>query len=226
MEKILVKEISTNEAAAGRMSGDERRSQILRVAIKLFSQRGFSGTTTKEIARAAGVSEAMVFRHFATKSELYNAILDHKACEGGLDNPFEPIEEAMAAGDDRAVFEGLMRNALEHHEQDPEFMRLLMHSALEGHELADMFVAQNIVPMYDFLSEYIKRRQKEGGIRSDINPRVVVRAFVGMMIHHALNNALWDKNRVLLDISNEEAARAFSEILICGIKSDEPAARQ
>jgi TetR/AcrR family transcriptional regulator len=52
------------------MSGDERRKQILRVAIQLFSQRGFSGTTTKEIARAAGVSEAMVFRHFANKEEL------------------------------------------------------------------------------------------------------------------------------------------------------------
>jgi AcrR family transcriptional regulator len=226
MEKILIKEIGTNEAAAGRMSGDERRNQILGVAIKLFSQRGFSGTTTKEIARAAGVSEAMVFRHFATKSELYNAILDHKACEGGLDNPFEPIEDAMAAGDDRAVFEGLMRHALDHHEEDPEFMRLLMHSALEGHELADMFVAQNIVPLYDFLSEYIRRRQAEGGIRADINPRVVVRAFVGMMIHHSLNNALWDKKRVLLDISNAEAARSFAEILVRGIEPEAPAAGQ
>src|SRR5213080_2118089 len=62
------------------MAGDERRLQILKVAMRLFSQRGFRGTTTKEIAQAAGVSEAMVFRHFATKKELYSAILDHKAC--------------------------------------------------------------------------------------------------------------------------------------------------
>lgn len=201
------------------MSGDERRNQILRVAIKLFSQRGFSGTTTKEIARAAGVSEAMVFRHFATKSELYSAILDHKACEGGLDNPFELVSEAMSKGDDYAVFHNLMLNALDHHEKDPEFMRLLMHSALEGHELADMFVAQNIVPLYDFLSEYIARRQKENAIRSEIKPRVVVRAFVGMMIHQSMNNSLWDSKRILLDISNEEAARCFTEILLCGIKN-------
>ncbi|MDQ3087844.1 MAG: TetR family transcriptional regulator, partial [Acidobacteriota bacterium] len=44
------------------MSGDERRAQILQVAIRLFSYKGFSGTTTKEIANTAGVSEAMVFR--------------------------------------------------------------------------------------------------------------------------------------------------------------------
>lgn len=200
------------------MSGDERRSQILRHAIKLFSQSGFRGTTTKEIARAAGVSEAMVFRHFATKSELYDAILDHKACEGGVLDPFEWAREAMAKKDDAKVFYHIILNALDHHELDPEFMRLLFHSALEGHELADMFVKQNIVPIYEFLSEYIAKRQKDGAIRKDIKPRVIIRAFVGMMIHHSLNNTLWDAKRRLLDISNEDAARSFTEILLNGIK--------
>jgi len=199
------------------MSGDERRKQILRVAIRLFSERGFSGTTTKEIAKAAGVSEAMVFRHYATKDELYHAILDHKACEGGDLNPFEWSKEAMAKKDDAELFYQLMLNALNHHEQDTEFMRLLLHSALEGHEIAEMFVKENIMPLYEFLSEYIGKRQKDGAIRKDIKPRVIIRAFVGMMIHHSLNNTLWDKNRRLLEISNDEAARAFTEILLNGI---------
>lgn len=200
-----------------RMSGDERRRQILRVAIRLFSDRGFSGTTTKEIAKAAGVSEAMVFRHYATKQELYNAILDHKACEGGDINPFEIVQEAMAKQNDQELFYQLMLNAFNHHERDTDFMRLLFHSALEGHELAEMFVRQNIVPLYEFLGEYIRQRQEAGAIRPDIKPRVSIRAFVGMMIHHSLNNTLWDKNRRLLDISNEEAARTFTEILLKGI---------
>ena len=214
----MIREIEKTETITGRMSGDARRSQILRVAIGLFSKKGFTGTTTKEIARVAGVSEAMVFRHFATKSELYHAILDHKACQGGNPNPFEWAGEAMAKKDDAEVFYRLMLNALNHHEQDPEFMRLLFHSALEGHELAEMFVRENIVPLYEFLSKYISERQKEGAIRNDIKPRVIIRAFVGMMIHHSLNNTLWDTKRQLLDISNEEAARSFAEILLNGIK--------
>ena len=199
------------------MSGDERRKQILRVAIRLFSERGFSGTTTKEIAKAAGVSEAMVFRHYATKDELYHAILDHKACEGGELDPFEWSKEAMAKKDDAGLFYQLMLNALNHHDKDTDFMRLLFHSALEGHKLAEIFVRENIMPLYDFLGEYIARRQKEGAIRKDIKPRVIIRAFVGMMIHHSLNNTLWDKNRRLLDVSNEDAARQFTEILLKGI---------
>ena len=54
-----------------RMAAEDRRQQILDVAVQLFSQKGFRGTTTKEIAMAAGVNEAIIFRHFATKSELY-----------------------------------------------------------------------------------------------------------------------------------------------------------
>src|SRR5215213_5290064 len=189
------------------MTGDERRSQILQVAIKLFSQYGFRGTTTKEIARAAGVSEAMVFRHFATKDELYHAILDWKACEGRAVNPMDAICDAMTAKDDEQVFYKMILDALNKHEGDPEFMRLLFHSALEGHELAEIFIDENIVPIYKFLSSYIAQRQTDGAIRANINPRVIVRALVGMMIHHALNNSLWDRKRRLLDISNEEAAR-------------------
>lgn len=201
----------------GRMSGDERRSQILQIAIKLFSQNGFRGTTTKEIARAAGVSEAMVFRHFATKDELYHAILDYKACEGTASNPCEQVAGLIAGKDDRRVFYNLMLNALNHHERDPEFMRLLFHSALEGHELAEIFIERNIVPVYEQMCAYLSERQRDGAIRADINPRVIVRAFVGMMIHHALNNSLWDRKRRLLDVSNEEAARDFAEILLRGI---------
>jgi AcrR family transcriptional regulator len=210
--------IESPQQQTGRMSGDERRLQILQVAIQLFSQKGFSGTTTKEIARQAGVSEAMVFRHFATKSELYHAILDHKACEGDLSNPFDVVSGAMAAKDDLKVFYNLIRNVLDKHERDPEFMRLLFHSALEGHELAEIFVERNIVPIYEFLSSYLEQRQRDGVIRENIKPRVIVRAFVGMMIHHSLNNSLWDRKRRLLDISNEEAARNFAEILLQGIK--------
>lgn len=201
------------------MTGDERRQQILHIAIKLFSQYGFRGTTTKKIAEEAGISEAMVFRHFASKDELYHAILDYKACESGSTKPFIWASEAIKNKDDFEVFYQIILNALNRHQQDPEFMRLLMHSALEGHELADMFINENIVPTYEVLSFYISQRQRDGVFRN-LNPKLIVRAFVGMMIHHNLNNTLWDKQGRLLKISNEEAARGFTEILLNGIKKN------
>lgn len=203
----------------GRMAGEERRLQILRIAVRLFSQHGFRGTTTKEIAQAAGVSEAMVFRHFATKEELYTAILDHKACADRIENPCELVADAVERKDDRNVFETLALSALNHHEQDSEFLRLLLHSALEGHELAQMFWDRNLLELYEFLGSYISERQRDGAFRP-IEPKIVVRAFIGMIIHHSLNNTLWDPTRRLLNLTNEEAAREFTGILLLGIKTN------
>jgi AcrR family transcriptional regulator len=204
--------------------GEDRRKQILLVAMRLFSQRGFRGTTTKEIAQAAGVSEAMVFRHFANKEELYSAILDHKACANNIQCPSDIVPDALARRDDRAVFTGLALAMMRHHEHDTEFLRLLTHSALEGHELAHMFWDRNVRGMYDFLGSYIRERQREGAMR-DVDPVIVVRGFLGMVIHHSLNNLLWDTRRLLLNIPNERAAAEFTEILLRGIASDPAAPR-
>lgn len=209
---------SSVPAFGGRMAGDERRLQILRVAVSLFAHEGFRGTTTKKIAQAAGVSEAMVFRHYANKEELYTAILDHKACSGDAMNPELMVAEALKRKDDRAVFEGLAFGALEHHQRDPEFQRLLLHSALEGHELSQMFFEKFVWRVYEFLGAYICERQRDGAIVK-IDPVIVVRAFIGMVIHHSLNNNLWDPQRRLLNLSNESAAKNFTDILLGGIST-------
>ena len=215
------------EGAAGsaRMAGEERRSQILAIAVSLFSNRGFRGTTTKEIAQAAGVSEAMVFRHFATKEELYAAILDHKACGGDKFEPASMAADAISRKDDRGVFESLALGALDHHEKDPQFQRLLLHSALEKHQLAQMFFDEFVRRVYDFLGSYIRERQREGAF-VEVDPAIVVRSFIGMVMHHSLNNNLWDPDRRLLNISNESAAKHFTDILLNGItirKNDDDA---
>ena len=203
-----------------RMAGEERRLQIARVAVSLFSNKGFQGTTTREIAQAAGVSEAMVFRHFATKEELYAVILDHKACAGS--GSFEPVEiaaEAIALKDDRGVFESLALEALNHHDADTEFQRLLLYSALEKHKLAEMFFDGFVRKVYEFLGIYIRQRQSEGAL-IEIDPAIVVRCFIGMVMHHSLSNNLWDPKHRLLNISNEQAAKNFTDILLNGISTN------
>jgi AcrR family transcriptional regulator len=161
----------------------------------------------------------MVFRHFATKEELYAAILDHKACAGG--GSFEPA--AIAADpiqrkDDRGVFESLALAALNHHDRDPEFQRLLLYSALEKHKLAQMFLDEFVLKVYEFLGAYLRERQRDGAL-IEIDPAIVIRGFIGMVMHHSLNNNLWDPKHRLLNISNEAAAKHFTDILLNGIST-------
>jgi AcrR family transcriptional regulator len=151
------------------MAGEDRRKQILQVAMRLFSQRGFRGTTTKEIAQAAGVSEAMVFRHFANKENSTARSSTTRRAPTDCSALRHRARRARAAGRPRRL-----QGARARHDAPPRarhgILRLLTHSALEGHELAHMFWDRNVRGMYDFLGSYIRDRQREGAMRDVTRP--------------------------------------------------------
>src|ERR1700691_6062691 len=60
---------------ATKLSGDERRAAIIKSVRRVFAEKGFHGTTTRELADEAGVSEALIFQHFSSKDAIYKAIL-------------------------------------------------------------------------------------------------------------------------------------------------------
>ena len=64
-----------------RLSADERRQAIVDAVRGVFAEKGFDGTTTRELAKAAGVSEALLYKHFPSKESLYAAMLE--ACATG-----------------------------------------------------------------------------------------------------------------------------------------------
>lgn len=66
----------TSPAGSDRLSAAERREAIIEAAQPLFAQRGLEGVTTREVAEAAGISEALLYRHFEGKTGLYTAVLD------------------------------------------------------------------------------------------------------------------------------------------------------
>jgi hypothetical protein len=99
-------------------------------------------------------------------------------------------------------------------------MRLMLYSALEGHDLAQNFREKQFTPIHDFLHDYIEMRQLEGGFRP-CNPGAAVRAFIGMPVYHSLVNQLLECK--VLHISDEEATDAFTKLFLEGIRSDVPA---
>ena len=120
-----------------RLTAPDRRRQLIEAAMDLFSRKGFAGTTTKEIALAAGVSEAIIFRHFATKRDLYTAIIEHNIHSTGAKQVLAGIEACMKRRDDEGLFRLIAREMIEEHRKDPRFEKLMLHASLEGHELAD-----------------------------------------------------------------------------------------
>src|SRR5438552_18219165 len=84
-----------------RSSRRERQASIIAAAASLFAQKGFNGTTTREIAKTAGISEALLFRYFPTKRVLYAAII---AARSQLSQLMASIAEAAAKPEDVRLF--------------------------------------------------------------------------------------------------------------------------
>src|SRR5215470_1094109 len=116
-----------------RMSGSDRRNQLLDAALEVFARKGFEGTTTKEVAAAAGVTEAIIFRHFPTKQALYTAVLDYKVQSPEFQEPLEQIKATMARNEDEEVVRLIARAILQSYRKDPRYERVLLFAALEGH---------------------------------------------------------------------------------------------
>ena len=144
-----------------RFSAEKRRTQLLKIAVGLFCQRGFEGTTTKAIAAAAGVSEGIIFQHFATKEQLYANILDYKAKEAGVEEWEEQLREHAEREDDEALVLCMVEGILQSDRRDPQFLRLMFQAALKGNSLPKI-MAQRILPLHQFLCGYIAKRQAKG----------------------------------------------------------------
>ncbi len=174
-----------------RLKAAERREQIVQAAVELFSRRGFRGTTTREIAEAVGVSEAAVFKYFATKEDLYTAIIETKA---RTDEVIATAEPAAARRDDAGVFRAVGLRFLEETQRDTSLMRLLLFSALEGHELSEMFFRSRVRRLHEFLADYIQAGAAAGRFRP-MDPMLAARAFLGMVFHNLLIHELFGVKR-------------------------------
>jgi len=191
----------------------DRRRQIIEVAMALFSAKGFEGTTTREISRAAGVSEAIIFRHFATKEDLYAAIIDFIIQERS-ERFFAELTQAMDKRDDADVFETLAFRILETHREEPALLRLLLFSSLEGHKLSQLFMESQVRPVYDLLSGYIRQRAREGAFRK-ADAMVLVRGFLGMVSHHSLITVIYGDS--FIHKTNRVMAREFARLFLQGV---------
>ena len=162
-----------------RMSREARRRQLIEIAVKYFSRFGFQGASTKAIAKEAGVTEAIIYRHFSTKEHLYSAILDYKLQQSGTQEWIHELHKLAEANRDEELFRSVARKVLDAYARDPDFQRLMFRAAIENHDFSMLLHERVGLPIYEFLRDYIARRQREGAFRK-CDPGVAVFALVAL----------------------------------------------
>lgn len=192
----------------------DRRKDILDAAEELFSRKGFSGTTTRDLAARAGVHEAVLFRHFATKEELYRTILELKLSRN-RQTALQQMEQCAERRDDRGFFEALARGFLARFEDDLTMPRLVLYSALEGYESPDV-VVQRQIRIESPTLEYITTRIHEGAFRS-MDPGPAVYAFGGMLFGYVIRQQILGM-AAHKAYTREEIVQSFVSIFLEGMK--------
>ena len=175
--------------ARQRLPAEERREQILEVAVKLFSRNGFDRTTIREIARAAGINEATIYKHFETKEELYDAIIE-RFIEFGSQllkrtdlEKHEQLEELLSSVATELL--GLMN-------RDTTLPRLLLYSALQNHPFCERFYREISSSFLGVLEERLRQGQLENRYLDSIDPVVTARSFLGMMVFYVISQHIVD----------------------------------
>jgi AcrR family transcriptional regulator len=198
-----------------RMTAEDRRGQILRGAMDLFAEKGFRGATTREIARHLGISEALMFKYFPSKEALYRAIIQKRT--DGSEEMFFP-KEAVQAKDDRQVFRSIASNLIARNTGDPTFMRLILYSALEGHELSRIFFETHVMGRTRLLADYIRQRIKEKAFKP-VPPLLAARAFMGMTIHYVQFREIYGMKN-FLKFSQKKAVQTFVDTFLNGLTGE------
>jgi AcrR family transcriptional regulator len=174
-----------------RVSAVDRRAQIIEVAVQLFARKGFKGTTTREIAERARVNEAILFRHFPHKEDLYWAVVDSKC---GLAKGREELQRILDEKSPRDALVKLAEEILRRNREDPTMTRIFFYTALENHELSQRLFRAYSLRYYEILADYIREQIRRGSFRR-VNPHLAARSFLGMVAEHYQSQELFGGKR-------------------------------
>lgn len=152
----------------------ETRTRILQAAQRLFSRQGYDGTTTRDLAQAAGVAEGTLFRHFPNKK----AILIEVATQGWVEILTDLLTELSEMGSYKAVAQVMRRRMLNLH-QNMDMLRVCFMEAQFHPDLRDRIQLEVVDKMTD-VAEAFFQTAMDRGVYRPMNPRVVARIFLGM----------------------------------------------
>ena len=197
------------------MSATDRQRQLLDAALTVFSRKGFKGTTTKEIAAAAGVAEAIIFQHFPSKEALYNAVLELNLGAWETELDAEAINGYMERGDDEGLIRTFILRILNCYRSNAAFQRVAMFAALEGHEQGISRLKEQFAPVYKQFKEYVEKRQREGALM-DGDPYAILTGITGIAHQYGMITSIVDTE--ISDIPDATAVEQFTRMLLDGVR--------
>lgn len=193
---------------------EDTRTKILQAALQLFAKRGFDGTTTKDLAKSAGVAEGTLFRYFANKK----AILIEVATAGWIEILTELLTELSEMGSYKAVSQ-VMRRRMFNMRKNSDLMRVCFVEAQYHPELKENIQAEVIDKMTDVAEAFFETAMSKGIYRK-MNPKIVAKVFLGIFAIAGFSEETIIDNDASPQ-AMQEMAEGISDIFLRGVLNSE-----
>ncbi|MBW4450453.1 MAG: TetR/AcrR family transcriptional regulator [Spirirestis rafaelensis WJT71-NPBG6] len=192
----------------------QTRTRILSAALRLFASQGFDGTTTRDLAQAAGVAEGTLFRHFPNKK----AILVEVATNGWVEILTDLLTELSEMGSYKAVAQ-VMRRRMWNMHKNVDLMRVCFMEAQFHPDLRDRIQLEVIDKMSD-VAEAFFQTAMDRGIYRQANAKLVAKVFLGMFaVAGFSNNTLMQPDASPEEM--KEMAEGLADIFLNGVLAKE-----
>ena len=172
----------------GRLPASERRAAVVDTACQVFARCSYRGATTAEIAREAGVTEPILYRHFDSKQALYFACIDEAWAQVR-----RASEDALEVEDDpRAWMAALARAFFEFGEQRSPVASLWLQALTESGDEPEVrrFLRRHLREVHDFVEGVLRRCQEAGAVPAERDARAEAWIFVAVGLLTAVTGRL------------------------------------
>jgi AcrR family transcriptional regulator len=195
-----------------RLSGPERKASILEASQRLFADKGFHGVSIDNIADAVKVSPAILYRHFASKQELYNTILQDLSCqrESYVDTVINNSSNF------EGVLSGMTQIFINSVADNPDLLRIEMQSMLDGNPATSEFFENRWKSFTDYIEFSLNEHLPIDYVNRETTILTAGLMFQGMVREALLQKFMQPHDR-LAAISLEELGHELVKIFIQAI---------
>jgi AcrR family transcriptional regulator len=184
-----------------------RSGKIIRSAGQLFARQGYHGTSTREIALVASVSENTIFRHFESKEGLFWASLRAYSADLRVNRD---LLQGIAKGEaPEVVLPKIIQVLTDMADYKPELLRLIAVAFLEMNGKAEDFCQDHLSPVLAVIYQYLAMSMKKGEMR-DMDPSMTTAALISMVLMHP-GIARMIRGGKAGSMDSRKAARAYSK---------------
>ncbi len=184
----------------------DKEKRILEAAIQISNEKGFSSTTTSEIAKRAGIAEGTIFRYFKTKKDIIHGIMLQAlkvSSDKILLNSLSTIFKNQEQKDLKDILKDILVDRLGLVQKFFPMFRVLLNEVLYHQDMREVIYNNFVKKMEQEIMELYKMMAARGQIRTDIDPMLIMRNIIGNFMAFIAQKMLFTENFKLSEADKE-----------------------